>query len=76
MSYNTTVNRNDTTHQIGYSDRIDEHNNYQLRAGSSRSGGNVNGYYNHEGDKARMSANASYQENSYSAVGLSMQGGR
>lgn len=75
MSYNTTVNRNDTTHQIGYSDRIDEHNNYQLRAGSSRSGGNVNGYYNHEGDKARMSANASYQENSYSAVGLSMQGG-
>ncbi|WP_419236815.1 outer membrane usher protein [Serratia fonticola] len=75
MSYNTTVNRNDTTHQVGYSDRIDEHNNYQLRAGSSRSGVNVNGYYNHEGDKARMSANASYQENRYSAVGLLMQGG-
>ncbi|VTR20663.1 putative fimbrial outer membrane usher protein StfC [Serratia fonticola] len=34
----TTVNRNDTTHQVGYSDRIDEHNTYQLRAGSSRSG--------------------------------------
>lgn len=75
MSYNTTVNRNDITHQVGYSDRIDEHNNYQLRAGSSRSGVNVNGYYNHEGDKARMSANASYQENRYNAVGLSMQGG-
>ncbi|HHQ4311083.1 TPA: outer membrane usher protein [Serratia fonticola] len=75
VSYNTTVNRNDTTHQVGYSDRIDEHNNYQLRAGHSRSGVNVNGYYNHEGDKARMSANASYQENRYNAVGLSMQGG-
>nr|WP_315290283.1 outer membrane usher protein [Serratia proteamaculans] len=75
VSYNTTVNRNDTTHQVGYSDRIDEHNNYQLRAGSSRSGVNVNGYYNHEGDKARMSANASYQENRYSAIGMSMQGG-
>ncbi|MDI3198246.1 outer membrane usher protein [Serratia ureilytica] len=75
VSYNTTVNRDDTTHQVGYSDRIDEHNNYQLRAGSSRSGVNVNGYYNHEGDKARMSANASYQENRYSAVGMSMQGG-
>ena len=63
VSYNATVNRNDTTHQVGYSDRIDEHNNYQLRVGSSRSGMNVNGYYNHEGDRARMSANASYQEN-------------
>ncbi|MBH3151646.1 outer membrane usher protein [Serratia marcescens] len=75
VSYNATVNRDDTTHQVGYSDRIDEHNNYQLRAGRSRSGVNVNGYYNHEGDKARMSANASYQENRYSAVGMSMQGG-
>jgi outer membrane usher protein FimD/PapC len=75
ISYNTTVNRNDTTHQVGYYDRVDEHNNYQLRAGSSRSGVNVNGYYNHEGDKARMSANASYLENRFSAVGLSMQGG-
>ncbi|HGM6755388.1 TPA: outer membrane usher protein [Serratia marcescens] len=75
VSYNATVNRDDTTHQVGYSDRIDEHNNYQLRVGSSRSGMNVNGYYNHEGDKARMSANASYQENRYSAFGMSMQGG-
>ncbi|EPP8560691.1 outer membrane usher protein [Serratia marcescens] len=75
VSYNATVNRDDTTHQLGYYDRIDEHNNYQLRVGSSRSGGNVNGYYNHEGDKARMSANASYQENRYSAFGMSMQGG-
>ncbi|WP_447885649.1 outer membrane usher protein [Serratia fonticola] len=75
VSYNTTVNRNDTTHRIGYYDRIDEHSNYQLSAGTSRSGGNASGYYNREGDAARMSANASYQEGRYSAVGLSMQGG-
>ncbi|WP_193161047.1 outer membrane usher protein [Serratia ureilytica] len=75
VSYNTTVNRNDITHQMGYTDRIDEHNSYQLRAGRSHSGVNVNGYYTYEGDMARMSANASYQENRYSAVGMSMQGG-
>jgi outer membrane usher protein FimD/PapC len=75
LSYNTTVNRNDTTNQVGYYDRIDEHNNYQLRAGSSRDGMNLNGYYNHDGDKARMSVNAGYQENRYSALGMSMQGG-
>ncbi|MGP2980180.1 outer membrane usher protein [Serratia nevei] len=75
VSYNTTVNRSDTTHRVGYYDRIDEHNNYQLSAGSSRSGANLSGYYNHEGDAARLSANASYQQDRYSAVGLSAQGG-
>jgi outer membrane usher protein FimD/PapC len=75
LSYNTTVNRNDTTHRVGYYDRIDEHNNYQLSAGSSRSGVNLSGFYNHEGDKTRMSANASYQQDRYSAFGLSAQGG-
>ncbi|HHQ6559269.1 TPA: outer membrane usher protein [Serratia fonticola] len=75
VSYNATVSRNDTTHRVGYYDRSDEHNNYQLSTGTSRSGVNVSGYYNHEGDAARMSANASYQEGRYSAVGMSMQGG-
>jgi outer membrane usher protein FimD/PapC len=75
VSYNATVNRSDITHSVGYYDRVDEHNNYQLTAGSSRSGVNLSGYYNHDGDIARLSANASYQEGRYSAVGLSAQGG-
>ncbi|MBC3252358.1 outer membrane usher protein [Serratia fonticola] len=75
VSYNATVNRNDTTHGVGYYDRIDEDNNYQLTTGTSRSGVSASGYYNHEGDAARMSANVSYQEGRYSAVGVSMQGG-
>lgn len=75
VSYNTTVNGRDTTHRVGVYDRVDEHNNYQLSAGSSRAGVNLSGYYNHEGDIAQMSANASYQEGSYSALGFSAQGG-
>ncbi|WP_148875953.1 outer membrane usher protein [Serratia marcescens] len=75
LSYNSTVNRNDTTNRVGYYQRIDEHNNYQLSAGSARRGANLSGYYNHEGDVARLSANASYQEGRYSAVGMSAQGG-
>ncbi|AKG68219.1 Outer membrane usher protein papC precursor [Serratia fonticola] len=75
VSYNTSINRRDTTHQVGYYDRIDEHNNYQLNAGMSRSGGTASGYYSHEGDMARMSANASYQQDRYSAFGVSMLGG-
>lgn len=75
LSYNTTVNRRDNSHRVGYYDRIDEHNNYQLNAGSSRQGANMNGYYTHEGDMTQVSANASYQEGSYAALGLSAQGG-
>ncbi len=75
LSYNTTLNRRDTTHRVGYYDRLDEHNNYQLSVGSSRQGANLNGYYIHEGDMAQVSANASYQEGSYSALGFSTQGG-
>ncbi|MBD1377623.1 outer membrane usher protein [Erwinia aphidicola] len=75
VSYNATVDRKDITHRVGYYDRIDENNNYQLSTGTSRSGANVSGYYNHDGDMARLSANASYQEGRYSAVGFSAQGG-
>lgn len=75
LSYNSTVNRDNTTHGVSYYDRIDELSTYQVSAGSSRRGVNTSGYYNHEGDIARISANASYQEGSYSAVGLSAQGG-
>jgi outer membrane usher protein FimD/PapC len=75
LSYNSTVNRDDTTHGVSYYDRIDDRSTYQVSAGSSRHGVNASGYYNREGDMARISANASYQEGSYSAVGFSAQGG-
>jgi len=75
VSYNTTVNRNDTTHSVGYYDRFDEHNTYQVNVGSSRTGVNASGYLQHEGDVARLRGNASYRQGRYSAVGLTAQGG-
>ncbi|EOV8484586.1 outer membrane usher protein [Klebsiella aerogenes] len=75
VNYNATANRDDSSQSIGYYDQIDDHNNYQLNVGSSRSGASASGYFNHEGDIARMSANVSYQEGRYSALGMNMQGG-
>ncbi|WP_447889257.1 outer membrane usher protein [Serratia fonticola] len=75
LSYNTTVSRDESTHRVGYYERLDEHNNYQLNMGASRSGVSLSGYYNREGDIARMSANASYQQDNFSAFGMTMQGG-
>ncbi|CAI0775577.1 Outer membrane usher protein papC precursor [Serratia entomophila] len=75
LGYNTTLNRSDATHRVSYYDRVDERNNYQLSTGASRSGASLSGYYTHDGDLTQMSANASYQEGRYRAVGLSAQGG-
>lgn len=75
VSYNATVSRSDTTHGVSYYTRLDERSNYSLSAGTSRSGGSVGGYFTHEGDSARISVNASYQEGSYSAAGMNVQGG-
>ncbi|RTP97306.1 outer membrane usher protein [Enterobacter sp. WCHEn045836] len=75
VSYNTNVSQDSVSHRASYYDRIDEHSNYQLSTGTSARGMNSSAYYNRDGDFARMSANASYQEGSYSAFGLSAQGG-
>ncbi|WP_447879502.1 outer membrane usher protein [Serratia fonticola] len=75
VSYNMASNRNNISHRVSYYNRLDDHNNYQLSTGRSKSGNNLSGYINHEGDMVELSANASYQEGSYSALGLTAQGG-
>ncbi|OKB64582.1 fimbrial assembly protein [Serratia marcescens] len=75
LSYNGSMSRSDNSHQIGYYDRLNERDSYQLSSGISRNGAMASGYYSHEGDVNQMSASASYQAGQYSSLGLSMQGG-
>ncbi|EPF18019.1 Outer membrane usher protein papC precursor [Cedecea davisae] len=75
ISYSSTANSNDTTHYLGYYDRLNERDTYQLSAGTARSGVNGSGFLTHEGDRARLTANASYQQGRYSSLALSAQGG-
>lgn len=75
ISYSGSYDRDDNTHQVGYYDRLDNGDSYQLSSGINRDGATASGYYTHQGDMARMNANASYQAGRYSSVGLSLQGG-
>ncbi|MGU9889629.1 MULTISPECIES: outer membrane usher protein [Serratia] len=75
LSYSGSYDRNDNTHQVGYYDRLDNGDSYQLSSGFTRSGGTASGYYTHQGEMAQINGNASYQEGRYSSFGLSMQGG-
>ena len=75
LSYSSTWNRNSNSQRVGYYSRLDEHNNYQLSAGSSRNGESASGFYSHDGDIAKIDANVSYQGGQYSSIGMGLQGG-
>lgn len=75
VSYSATVSGRENTQRVGYADRLDDHNSYQLNTGVARSGVLVSGNYNHMGNSADINANASYQEGQYSSVGVGIQGG-
>lgn len=75
LSYSSSLDRNDNTHQVSYYDRVNEHDNYQISSGVSRRGATASGFYSHQGDIAQINGNASYQAGRYSSVGMSLQGG-
>lgn len=75
LGYNSSWNKNDTTNQASYYDRINNNNNYQVNAGNSRSGARVGGSVNHTGNIADVYASVDYNENNYSALAMSLHGG-
>lgn len=75
VNYNGNVVRGEQSHSVGYFNRVDSQNMYNVTAGTTDSDLNVSTYYNHEGDFTKLSSSASYRENSTLAMGVSMQGG-
>lgn len=75
VSYSAALNDSETTQRVGYADRLDAYNHYQLNTGVARSGALVSANINHEGNNASINANASYQADRYSSVGVGVQGG-
>lgn len=75
VGYSLSNSRYDTTNRATYYDRIDDRTTYQFSAGSSKKGGSGSAFITHQADVARLSANASYMHNQYSAFGVSASGG-
>lgn len=75
LSANSDWSGGQNTQRVSYYDRIDERSNYQVSSGWGRSGGLVSGFYSRQGDLAQVNANATYQQDRYTAAGFSMQGG-
>ncbi|ECG8591285.1 outer membrane usher protein [Salmonella enterica subsp. salamae] len=75
LSYNGSFSGGDNTNQVGYYERIDDRNNYQLNVGHANDGATVDGYYRHQASFADIDVSANYQEGNYTSGGLTVQGG-
>ncbi|HBC0141470.1 TPA: fimbrial biogenesis outer membrane usher protein [Salmonella enterica] len=75
VSYNGTYNDTEHSNKVGYSTTRDNGDSWQINAGESDNGAKMDGYYSHKGTLADADYSASYEEGSYSSVGLSLRGG-
>ncbi len=75
LSYSGAIDRDDITHQVGYSGHIGDRDNYQVSSSLTRQGESFSGNWSREGDVAQIDASGSYMPARYSALSLSMRGG-
>ncbi|SNY75330.1 outer membrane usher protein [Enterobacter sp. CC120223-11] len=75
VSYSGTYAGQESSHQLNYNSSDSDGNFYQIGSGLSRQGVIGNGYYSYRGSMAQWNGSASYQEGSYSSLGMSVQGG-
>lgn len=76
LSYNGQYSGDSSSNTVGYYQRINANNYYQVNAGSTTDGrGTGSGYFTHDSDSASVTANASFTGSKSSAAGLSLQGG-
>lgn len=75
VGYSMDARRGGVSNRASYSDRINDRTRYTVNVGESRQGVSGSGFVSYQGDTAWVSANASYAENSYQAVGFSANGG-
>lgn len=75
LSYNGSYSGDNNTNQVGYYERLDDNNNYQINAGKGNNGATLDGYYRHQASFTDVDASLNYQEGEYTSGGLSLRGG-
>ncbi|HEK1094867.1 TPA: fimbria/pilus outer membrane usher protein [Proteus mirabilis] len=75
IGYSMSTNRSEITNQATYYDRLNDRTSYQLSLGNDRKGGMGSAYITHDGDNSSLTANVSYNHNSYTSFGLGARGG-
>jgi outer membrane usher protein PapC len=80
LGYNGSWSNDKYTQSASWYERLANNDSYRLMAGTRSGNGeglaaDVNGYYNHMGNLADMTANLNWSEGSYASGGISLNGG-
>jgi len=76
LSYNTSINGKNVSHNAGYFDRINDSTTYRLSAGLDQHGNaSGSGYLTHDGAQAEMAVTAARQGEQSTSLGMSLRGG-
>lgn len=75
LSYNGNYNGDARSNQLGYSASRSNGDSWQLKAGQNENGATMDGYYSHRGSLMDSDYSASYEQGSYSSLGISLRGG-
>jgi len=75
VGYNGSFSAGSHSNAATYSDRVNEADYYQVRAGETDGKSDVGGYYSHRGTYAQVDATASAVGSQYRQVGVSLVGG-
>ncbi len=76
LSYNGSFSDDNNSNQVGYYERIDDRNNYQINAGRADNGATLDGYYRYQASYADIDVSANYQEGDYTSGGLNIGAAR
>ncbi|HDS9727486.1 TPA: fimbria/pilus outer membrane usher protein [Enterobacter bugandensis] len=73
VTYSADISRKEVRHSVGFS-HYEDGSNYQMNAGTAKSGQDISAYYSQDINGGEFSLNAGYQQGSYTSAGASLRG--
>ena len=76
ISYSGSFNRHNTNNSVSYYERLNDRSTYNLSAGTWDSDKvNLSGFYNYDGNLAKLTTSGTYTQNNQSALSMQLMGG-
>lgn len=76
ISYSGSFNRHNTSNSVNYYERLNDRSTYNLSAGTWDSDKvNLSGFYNYDGNLAKLTTSGTYTQNNQSALSMQLMGG-
>lgn len=75
LRYDGNLNRERSSHSVGYSGRTASEDSYSIRSGTSRSETDFSGFWSHQGDRGDVSLSGTHSNTSRNSASVGLNGG-